>query len=164
MAPVFMLLFAQSSTANPAISISFTAGTSPVPLQSTITVSGSLVYESFYGVQSTWSHWIINDKISIGSDNSGQTTATVSTSWLTIFVKSLISTDAGTLYCAYTPANTATGSEVGITNGLTLTLTAKSATSATSAANRLLQKQQQQNHLFTAYSLLILTASSKIFI
>ena len=154
-APVFMLLFGPSSTVNPTVSITFTAGTAPRTMQDTISVSGTLIYDSFNGVKSTWSHWIIMDKVSPGSAFGAAQNA-VSTSWLTISIPSLISSDAGTLYCAYAEGNTVLTSQIGISNGISLSLTTKS------TANRLLFQTTQKDQLFMSYYFLLISSSSFI--
>lgn len=156
LAAIFALMFAPASNVNPTMSVTYTRGLNPTPLQAKFSVSGSLVYDSFYGVQSTWSHWLISDKISTGAMNGGANFG-MPIGWLSFLVPSLISTDAGSLYCVFIDGGSTTASKISFSTALTLTLTTKSR-----ATNH--HGQNQPDKLFIRYSLLFLTASSKLFI
>ena len=152
LAPMFVLIFAsQSSTANPKVTLTYARGSSPTNMDATITsTAGTIIYDSFNGCQSTWSHWLVSDKSSMGN-NAAATTRAVSTSWLSIFVPKLISTDAGTIYCTYSDGSSILASNILFSSAFTLSLTTKS----------------NANHIFKQpsvidYSLLILSASSSL--
>lgn len=156
LAPLFVLMFAPSSSSDAVTAtVTYTQGTSPTQMDATIKGTGTIIYDSFNGCQASWSHWIVTEKISSGN-NPTATTRGVSTSWLSIFVPSLISTDAGTLYCIYVEGNSILTSTIDYSSAFTLSLTTKS-----HAINKLEQNKKQS--LFIYYALLILNASSKFF-
>ena len=156
---MFVIMFASTTTTDPTVSITYTQGSSPTPMQATVSVGGTLIYDSYRGIQSTWSHWFISDKISVATNNNAALTNSVSTSWLNIFVPILISTDAGTIYCAYSDGGGITSNIiVGTSSGIILSLNAKSASSY-DGSYRIKQKDQ----LFMSYLLLFFNINSIVF-
>ena len=154
--PIFILMFATSSTTNPEISLAYTTASQPNPVFATISVSGgTLIYDSYSGTRSTWSHWMITN--SMMAPVYQDTTSTMGRGILNVYIPYLISTDAGTLYCFFSNSFSTTAPNLAASAGFTLSLTTKSTlTLGVNGSNKMLRNK------YLEYSMAMLGASKLI--
>lgn len=138
LAPIFIIMFATTSTTNPVVTVTFTSAQSPTPVGATVGISGgTLIYDSYNGVRSTWAHWMISNTMLLPVYTA--IANAVTRGIMTIYIPYLISTDAGTMYCFFSDAYTSSASQLAVTNGFTLTLTTKSGANTNMARNKYLE-------------------------